>query len=84
MRFEASTGVPRRMTHSVAAEIDCARNCDDCAHVWFAGERQHAYADVEAASPEDSDVLCTLCRRQREKSTRDETKRWSGWEPPFS
>ena len=57
------------------------RNCDDCAHVWFAGERQHSYADVEAASPEDSDVLCTLCRRQRERPTRDDSQRWSGWEP---
>lgn len=57
------------------------RDCDDCAHVWFAGERRHWYADVEAAGPDESDVLCTLCRRQRERTTRDDTKRWSGWEP---
>ena len=42
------------------------RACDDCGHVWFAGQRRHAYDDVEAARAEDSDVLCSLCRRQRE------------------
>lgn len=57
------------------------RNCDDCGHVWFAGERRHHYADVEAAGPEQSDVVCILCRRQRERP-RDDDVRWSGWEPP--
>ena len=40
------------------------RPCDDCGHVWFAGERHHGYVD----DPEDPDgviVLCALCRRQR-------------------
>jgi len=43
------------------------RNCDDCGHVWFAGERRHEYADPAAARPEDSDVVCVLCRRKRER-----------------
>jgi hypothetical protein len=56
------------------------RNCDDCGHVWFAGERRHHYADPDAGSADESDVVCVLCRRQREKP-RDESVRWSGWEP---
>ncbi len=43
------------------------RVCDDCGHVWFSGERRHEYADVQAAEPEESDVVCVLCRRQRER-----------------
>ena len=53
------------------------RTCDDCGHVWFAGERRHEYADVEAAQPEDSDVVCVLCRRQRERPRSEE--RWAGF-----
>jgi hypothetical protein len=41
------------------------RNCDDCGHVWFAGERRHGYADPAAARPQDSDVICALCRQKR-------------------
>ena len=43
------------------------RNCEDCGHVWFAGERRHEYADPGAARPEDSDVVCVLCKRKRER-----------------
>lgn len=53
------------------------RTCDDCGHVWFAGERRHEYADVEAASPEESDVVCVLCRRQRERPRPE--KRWASF-----
>jgi len=53
------------------------RNCDDCGHVWFAGERRHEYADVEAVSPEKADVVCVLCRRQRERPRSKE--RWAGF-----
>ncbi len=53
------------------------RTCDDCGHVWFAGERRHEYADVEAPSPEDSDIVCALCRRQRERPRSEE--RWAGF-----
>ena len=43
------------------------RPCDDCGHVWFAGERQHEYAGGGAAAerPEDAEVICVLCRVQR-------------------
>lgn len=53
------------------------RTCDDCGHVWFAGERRHEYADPEAARPEDSDVVCVLCRRQRERPRSEQ--RWAGF-----
>jgi hypothetical protein len=53
------------------------RTCDDCGHVWFAGERRHEYADPEAASPEAADVVCVLCRRQRERPRSEE--RWAGF-----
>ncbi|MDP2710312.1 MAG: hypothetical protein Q8O56_03755 [Solirubrobacteraceae bacterium] len=56
------------------------RTCDDCGHVWFAGERRHEYATFEAARPEEADVVCVLCRRQRERPRADD-ERWSGWEP---
>ena len=42
------------------------RTCDDCGHVWFAGERRHEYADPDAAGPEQSDVVCILCRQKRQ------------------
>ena len=42
------------------------RVCDDCGHVWFAGERRHEYADPDAASAQDSDVVCILCRQKRQ------------------
>ena len=42
------------------------RTCDDCGHVWFAGERRHEYADPQAAGPEQSDVVCILCRQKRQ------------------
>jgi hypothetical protein len=45
------------------------RTCDDCGHVWFAGERRHEYADPAAARPEDSDVVCVLCRQKRVSPT---------------
>jgi hypothetical protein len=38
------------------------RPCDDCGHIWFAGERRHEYLDHSA---ERHEVLCVLCRRQR-------------------
>ncbi|MDQ3850160.1 MAG: calreticulin family protein [Actinomycetota bacterium] len=41
------------------------RPCEDCGHVWFAGERRHEYVDPDAKRPEDAQVLCVLCRRQR-------------------
>ena len=41
------------------------RVCDDCGHVWFAGERRHLYADPDAAGPEQSDVVCLLCAQKR-------------------
>ena len=41
------------------------RPCDDCGHIWFAGERRHEYVDHGAGSHEDAKVLCVLCRRQR-------------------
>ncbi|HEV2776421.1 MAG TPA: hypothetical protein VGV90_12580 [Solirubrobacteraceae bacterium] len=52
------------------------RTCDDCGHVWFAGERRHEYVEPEAARPEDSDVVCVLCR-QRERPRSKE--RWAGF-----
>ena len=39
--------------------------CDDCGHVWFPGERRHAYVDHDTARPEDAEVLCALCGKQR-------------------
>lgn len=42
-----------------------ARLCDDCGHVWFAGERRHEYLAHDGDRPEDVTVLCVLCRRQR-------------------
>ena len=41
------------------------RPCDDCGHIWFAGERRHEYLDHGAERPEDVEVLCVLCRSQR-------------------
>jgi len=41
------------------------RPCDDCGHIWFAGERRHEYLDHAAERPEAVGVLCLLCRRQR-------------------
>ena len=41
------------------------RPCDDCGHVWFAGERHHGYADAGTDDPEEVIVLCALCRRRR-------------------
>lgn len=48
------------------------RVCDDCGHVWFAGERRHLYAEPEAAGPEQSDVVCLLCaQKRRSRATAD-------------
>jgi hypothetical protein len=41
------------------------RPCDDCGHIWFAGERRHEYLDHDAERPEAVEVLCVLCRQQR-------------------
>lgn len=41
------------------------RPCEDCGHVWFAGERRHSYVDHDAARPEGVEVLCVLCLQQR-------------------
>jgi hypothetical protein len=42
------------------------RDCDACGHVWFAGERRHRYLIDEAVlRPDDAQVLCELCYRQR-------------------
>jgi hypothetical protein len=46
------------------------RVCDDCGHVWFAGERRHEYADPGADSPDESDVVCILCRQKRQARAR--------------
>ena len=53
------------------------RKCDDCGHVWFAGERRHEYADIDAAGPEQSDVVCVLCRRRRDRPRPE--KRWASF-----
>jgi len=45
------------------------RPCSDCGHVWFRGERSHAYdvdhLDSLADEPDDVHVVCVLCHRQR-------------------
>jgi hypothetical protein len=41
------------------------RSCDDCGHIWFAGERRHEYLDHGAERSEEVEVLCVLCRSQR-------------------
>ena len=41
------------------------RTCDECGHVWFAGQRRHEYLDLSAERHEDVEVLCVLCRQQR-------------------
>lgn len=41
------------------------RPCDQCGHIWFAGERPHEYLSHEADGPENVTVLCRLCRQQR-------------------
>jgi len=41
------------------------RPCDECGHVWFAGQRRHEYLDHDAERHEDVEVLCVLCRQQR-------------------
>lgn len=47
-----------------------SRPCADCGHVWFAGERQHVYANPG----EDDEVICVLCKLVRERPQTDE-----GW-----
>jgi hypothetical protein len=41
------------------------RPCEQCGHVWFAGERSHEYFEHTAERAEHVTVLCVLCRRQR-------------------
>ncbi|HEX8157159.1 MAG TPA: hypothetical protein VF526_07210 [Solirubrobacteraceae bacterium] len=41
------------------------RPCNNCGHIWFAGERRHEYLDHGAERPEDVEVLCVLCRRKQ-------------------
>ena len=41
------------------------RDCEQCGHIWFAGERRHEYLDHDAERHEDARVLCVLCRRRR-------------------
>ncbi|MDQ3677609.1 MAG: hypothetical protein M3401_12540 [Actinomycetota bacterium] len=41
------------------------RPCDECGHVWFAGQRRHEYLDHDAERHADVEVLCVLCRQQR-------------------
>jgi hypothetical protein len=41
------------------------RPCEDCGHIWFAGERRHEYLDHDVERHEDVEVLCVLCRRRR-------------------
>jgi hypothetical protein len=53
------------------------RPCHDCDHVWFSGERAHAY-DVEQLDglpddPQQLDVVCVLCRRQRSFERAEDT-----------
>ena len=54
------------------------RPCEDCGHVWFAGERRHEYLDLTAERPDDVAVLCVLCRRRRGLRRADTSER-SGW-----
>lgn len=48
-----------------------SRRCDECGHVWFAGERHHEYVDVSAERHEDIEVLCTLCLQKRRLARRE-------------
>jgi hypothetical protein len=41
------------------------RPCEDCGHIWFAGERRHEYLDHGAERNDDAEVLCLLCRQER-------------------
>ena len=41
------------------------RPCDQCGHIWFAGERRHDYVEHGGERPEEVAVLCRLCRQQR-------------------
>jgi hypothetical protein len=41
------------------------RPCDQCGHIWFAGERPHEYLEHDADDAADVTVLCRLCRQQR-------------------
>jgi hypothetical protein len=41
------------------------RPCDQCGHIWFAGERRHDYVEHSGERPEEITVLCRLCRQQR-------------------
>jgi hypothetical protein len=41
------------------------RRCDQCGHVWFAGERRHQYHDPSAGRQGDVEVLCALCLHKR-------------------
>jgi hypothetical protein len=48
------------------------RVCDDCGHVWFAGERRHLYTDPDAPAAEQSGVVCLLCaQKRRARATAD-------------
>jgi hypothetical protein len=41
------------------------RPCDHCGHVWFAGERRHAYVEHDAdRAAAEVPVLCVLCLRR--------------------
>lgn len=53
------------------------RPCHDCGHVWFEGERWHAYdvdhLDQPPDDPADVHVVCLLCHDQRSFERGEET-----------
>jgi hypothetical protein len=57
------------------------RPCDQCGHVWFAGERRHDYVEHGGERPEEVMVLCRLCRQQRglPRADPEEDEQSSAW-----
>lgn len=41
------------------------RPCDQCGHIWFAGERQHQFAGGSAVGNGEIEVLCSVCSHKR-------------------
>jgi hypothetical protein len=48
-----------------------ARCCDQCGHVWFAGERHHQYVAADAEHDRSVEVLCSLCLNKRRVARAD-------------
>lgn len=47
--------------------------CEDCGHIWAAGERRHEYDHYRGYSAEhheDVEAVCTTCHAEREKERR--------------